>query len=310
MQSNERSLYTAQQVQAFTGQRLKDTAPESFYSIVGILIVFCLLATRTVFKTLSAYRAIKSIPTSLIRSAAQGQVELNGIQHSSLVSPLKSPLTLTACTWYDYVIQKKEIDTQQRVTWQTIYQQTSDTPILLRDKTGECWVFPSQATVNTQNIFMHYDDTGVPWNKLYPANRPLPTLLNFLWHTVNIITLGTLSAYSRNKPYRHIEKIMQANDPLYALGFFKSYHEAELSAFKGLLNTIKVQQTPMTWQPITSTQVPIHTLSLALGDKEAHFILSNTSEKKLMQTQRHLIILWLGIDLVILVCLGMFVTVY
>jgi len=293
-----------------TVPRLKDTAPESFYSIVGILIVFWLIATRTTFKALATYRAIKGTPTSLIRSAAQGSVELNGTQDTVLNKPTSSPLTFSPCTWYDYVIEKKVTDTQDTVRWESIYQNTSKTPLLLRDKTGECWIFPDRALVSTPTIFMRYETSGVPWNKSYPANQPLPPVLQFLWNTANILTLGALGAYLRSRPYRHVERIMKPNDPLYALGFFRSYRAEDQSAFKDLLNRTTTKNAAIDW--ITSAQAPgtKHTLSASGEDRQAPFLLSSKTEKKFMQEQLCTFLIWLGIDIALFTGLAFFVAVY
>ena len=303
--------FTAIQLQ-HTGNtpRLKDTAPESFYSIIGLLIVFLFIATRTVFKALAAYRAIKGTPTSLIRSAAQGSVELTGMQYTALNKPTISPLTFSNCTWYDYTIQKKGIDAQNNVNWQTIYQKTSRTPFLLRDNTGECWIFPEKAQVSTGNVFIRYETSGVPWDKPYPANRPLPPFLNFLWKTMNILTLGALSAYLRNMPYRHIESIMKPNDPLYALGFFRSYRDTEQETFKDLLNETKATKAALDWIPAAQTPGTKHAVSVSTEDRNTPFLLSSNTEKKLMQEQLITLLIWLFIDVALFTGLAVFIAVF
>jgi hypothetical protein len=290
--------------------RLKDTAPESFYSVVGILIVFWLIATRSVFKALATYRAIKGTPTSLIRSAAQGNVELNGTQDSALTIPLNSPLTFSSCTWYDYVIEKKVTDVQNNVTWETIYRNTSITPLLLHDKTGECWIFPEKAQVSTSNIFMRYETNGIPWSRSYPANKPLPPLLNFLWNAVNILTLGTLSAYLKNRPYRHIERIMKPNDPLYAMGFFRSYHDSEQNTFKDLLNQNNTKNATINWIPSAQISGTKHALSMSTEDKKTAFLLSSNSENKLIREQLGTLLIWLGISIASFTGIALFMAVY
>jgi hypothetical protein len=290
--------------------RLQDTAPESFYGIVGLLIVFIFISTRATFKALATYRAIKGTPASLIRSAAQGSVELNGVQETSLIKPLISPLTLANCTWYEYVIQKKVIDAQNNIRWETIYRDTSVTPILLRDKTGECWVFPKKAQVSTPNIFMRYENTGTPWRRPYPANQALRPFFNFLWHAVNILTLGALSAYLKNKPYRHIESIMQHNDPLYALGFFHSYHARDQHVFKTILEQANTTNVGLDWIPSAHTPGTKHTLSASSDEKNTPFLLSSKTQHKLIQEQLGSFLVWLGIDLALIIGLAFFMGIY
>ncbi len=53
-------------------------------------------------------RMMEDMPRSKIRSAAQGFVELSGIQDPLEGTPLSAPLTGSACTWWDYKIEKRK----------------------------------------------------------------------------------------------------------------------------------------------------------------------------------------------------------
>jgi hypothetical protein len=92
-------------------------------------------------------RAIQSMPTSRIASAAQGYVELRGIGHPLDVNPLHSPLTGVPCLWFCYQVEHKN----GKDEWELLERQTSDTSFVLDDGSGRCLVDPEGAEVLTRH---------------------------------------------------------------------------------------------------------------------------------------------------------------
>ena len=72
---------------------------------IGLLIA-ALVSFVFSFITLHRKRIIEDTPTSKIRSAAQGYIELIG--HGQLMEgqPIIAPLTGTICTWYKYSVDE------------------------------------------------------------------------------------------------------------------------------------------------------------------------------------------------------------
>jgi hypothetical protein len=74
-------------------------------------------------------RVMEDMPTSKVRSAAQGFVELSGIQNALEGTPLSAPLTGSACTWWDYKIEKRKrrrsSSGQNSDRWVTVERETS-----------------------------------------------------------------------------------------------------------------------------------------------------------------------------------------
>ena len=65
-------------------------------------------------KSFQHARVMEDMPTSKVRSAAQGFVELAGVQHPLDATPLLAPLTHHPCTWWSYVIEKKQRSSSSR----------------------------------------------------------------------------------------------------------------------------------------------------------------------------------------------------
>ena len=79
--------------------------PDDFWLLAVILAIVCLVSTARGFMFLVRKRTIQDIPTSRIRSAAQGYVELEGVCELMDGPPILSPLTGSQCAWYQYSVQ-------------------------------------------------------------------------------------------------------------------------------------------------------------------------------------------------------------
>ena len=97
-------------------------------------------------KSWAKNRTIEDTPTSRIRSAAQGYVELSGRGTMPPNAENKGPLTCIPCTWWRYKIEERSRSGRSR-SWSTIQSDTSEAPFLLDDGTGQCLVNPRGAEV-------------------------------------------------------------------------------------------------------------------------------------------------------------------
>jgi len=142
---------------------------------------------------------VSDTPTSKIRSAAQGYVELSGtliqVEGQSL---LRAPLSNSACLWWEYEIEKLEYKNTH-----TIETGSSDDLLRLVDETGQCNINPHGADVKPHqdkdwkvNITRQQLKTAIP---LTPLGKPLAA-----------------------GGYRYIEKLLLSGQELYALGDFRS----------------------------------------------------------------------------------------
>ncbi|HUS25026.1 MAG TPA: GIDE domain-containing protein [Candidatus Binatia bacterium] len=152
------------------------------------------------FIFLKRERLIEDTPTSRIRSAAQGFVELEGRARVMQGPPIVSPLTATPCVWWCYRVERKRTDDRGRTTWDTIDHHTSDDCFLLDDGTGTCVVDPVGARVIPRERRTWYGTTPMP------HSGPRGGMM-----------LGALFG-----DYRYTEELIYALNPVYVLGGFRT----------------------------------------------------------------------------------------
>ncbi len=105
-------------------------------------------------------RLIEDTPTSRIRSAAQGYVELSGRAQLPAGSEVLSPLSRRPCVWWQFRIEQKR-RSGRNTRWQTINSGISPTPFLLVDETDTCLVNPLGAEVFPADKSTWYGSS--PW---------------------------------------------------------------------------------------------------------------------------------------------------
>jgi hypothetical protein len=150
------------------------------------------------FRFLRHTRLMEDTPTSKVRSAHQGYVELEGTGLLLENTTVSCPLSNTHCIWWFYEIKKK-VYRNKRTSWDTIDKKTSDAPFYLADDTGRCVVDPMGADVITTESRTWYGSSS--WPSSGPPEKP--SLLNF----------GS---------YRYTERLLHAGSRLYALGQFRT----------------------------------------------------------------------------------------
>jgi len=146
-------------------------------------------------------RRLEDTPTSRIRSAAQGYVELAGRCRAMDGTQNAAPLTQRPCVWWRYRIeQKKGSGGSGRESWTTVSSGHSALPFLLEDGTGECIVQPDGAEILTDESTTWYGAT--PW----PTQAPGQGLLHF-----------------QEQSYRYFEERIYEHEQLCLLGQFSSH---------------------------------------------------------------------------------------
>ena len=179
------------------------TSAESvdFWAITSVIMAVGLIGLYGFATYFKQVRLIEDTPTSKIRSAAQGFVELEGISKNlNSGSPMLTPLSQTPCVWYDFRIEKKVKTGKDSTSWRTIQSGRSSHPIPLDDSTGICLLKPNKASIHS-----HEENT---W---YGTSRH-PSKLS-------IDRKGSMLQFGN---YRYSEEYISAESPLYALGHFKT----------------------------------------------------------------------------------------
>ena len=157
------------------------------------------------FKAWAKNRIIEDTPTSRVRSAAQGYVELSG--HGLLLqnSHNKGPLTGMPCTWWRYQIEQRG-NTGRSRSWSTVDSGASVEPFLLDDGTGQCLIDPSGAEVfpSVSNVWYGPD----AWPQVCIPNG------TGIW--------GWLADTFITDRYRYTEHRLVEREQVYAIGAFRS----------------------------------------------------------------------------------------
>jgi len=175
---------------------------EDFWFWVLTLGVAVIAGGWAAFRSLHIARLIEDTPTSRIRSAAQGYVELSGRAQALAGQVAAAPLTNRPCVWWSFRIQKKierRTKSGKREHWKTIESGRSEQPFLLDDGTGQCLVQPAGAETLVSEKSTWYGDT--PWPAPPPAD-------------------GRSRRLGRH--YRYYEERIYEHEQVYLLGDFRS----------------------------------------------------------------------------------------
>jgi hypothetical protein len=138
-------------------------------------------------------RTMRDTPTSKIRSAHQGYVEIEGTGRAG-EQELRSPLSGTPCLWWSYRIAEREFGSTDK--WRPKESRSSEAPFYLEDDTGRCRVYPKGAEVVGPAQRTWYGDSP-------SEERENSGLLPFM-----------------RPKYRYTEHLLLPDGPLYALGEF------------------------------------------------------------------------------------------
>jgi hypothetical protein len=152
------------------------------------------------FVFLHRSRLMENMPTSRLRSAAQGYVELEGVAKLAEGPPIIAPLTQARCVWWRFRVEKK-VQSGKNSKWVTVRSGTSEDCFELDDGTGKCMVDPDHATVIPSHYQRWYGS----------AERPDvgPELGRGLLR----------SGFGR---YRYTEERIHPAEAVYALGGFRT----------------------------------------------------------------------------------------
>lgn len=169
--------------------------------LFGAGVVMCLSGGWLWVSRWSKVRHLLDTPTSRIRSAAQGYVELAGVLRDLPDVPVMlAPLTTKPCIWWRYRIEEYR-SSGKRSSWRIVEKGCSERPLRLCDATGDCLIDPQGAEV-------------------LPARRESWT--GDLRHPRGQPRSGLFAWFDGNRRYRYTEERLHADEPLYAIGDFRT----------------------------------------------------------------------------------------
>lgn len=178
---------------------------DDFWIWTIILLIATTVGFFFAFKNMHSKRIIEDTPTSKIRSAAQGYLELVGHGHLMEGLAIISPLTGTTCTWYEYKVEERR-QSGKNSEWVTIRKGISDELFLIKDETGQCIIDPEEAHVTVSKKDVWHGATSSP------MGNPLTTKKK----------RSLLSGIIIGNKYRYTEKLLHSGESLYAIGLYKT----------------------------------------------------------------------------------------
>ena len=123
---------------------IRAVGPSEFWFVVAVLSSLTALALQHGVRNWLRLQAIANIPRSLIRSAAQGQCELEGQARLMPGPPIVAPLSGMRCVWWSYSIHGPSNATG---TFDGLQSDASGDLFLVDDGSGQCVVDPDGAEV-------------------------------------------------------------------------------------------------------------------------------------------------------------------
>lgn len=283
--------------------QLQRAPPAQFWLVITLGCAVVALWFWRAYIHLQRRRLIADTPTAMIRSAAQGYVELQGRTELIEGEPILAPLSNRPCTWYRYQVEQQEqttVNGRKRTEWRTLEDGVSDNLFYLNDGTGRCAIDPDHAIVTPSQRQTWYGRTRI-------ARRPEPSL-GFLAGASGLLGLGG--------NYRYTEERIDIGADLHAMGQFytaggastpfdreaeigvllrawKSDKAALLASFDGngdgqvdvrewhAVREAAAQEVHAARAPVTLG--PAVDVLAATGDRQRPFILSATTEDRLLR---------------------------
>ena len=182
----------------------------TFLFVTGFLLV---VAGVAIYGALHARRRaalIKATPTSNIGMAQDGYGEFEGTVEAIDGPPIVAPLTHTPCAWYHARLEKwAKGGRSSEGGYSTVEESTSGAPIMLRDATGVCLVFPYGAEVTATDKSQWTGATAVPADRNPEKVGPAGSL-----------SQGFVVSGTTNTTFRYFEERIYIGDPLLVLGEF------------------------------------------------------------------------------------------
>ena len=204
-----------------------DTYNQGDWILLFAFVIGAGIALFTSIRMFHRARLIEDTPTSKIRSASQGYVELYGTAKWLEGPQIYAPLSGQPCAWYSFTVEKRRDFGKRK--WQRINSGVSEELFLLQDDTGTCVIDPEGASVTPS--------AQETWYGSKPARLGNPSDMN------SALTALSNVVSQVGAPYRYTERRLNIEEPIYALGEFKSlgtdYRKELDQSVRDFLNRLK-----------------------------------------------------------------------
>lgn len=202
-------------------EHLRNLSDFQFALVTAVAVAVAGLCLYLFRRMLHHTHLAADTPTSKIRSASQGYLELAGEAYALPGEPIKAPLSGKTCAWWSYRVEEREQRSRGGHGWRSIDSGVSDAIFAVRDATGTCIVDPEGAIVRTarRNTWTSNSRRRTDGDKRARFRT----------------TLGNR--------YRYTERRIEIGDPLHAIGFLRSHDAAQ-----GLSETEELRALLAEWK--------------------------------------------------------------
>lgn len=186
-------------------QRIVAAGDDEFWWYVTLGAIAIVACWFFAFRAIRRARLIEDVPTSKIRSAVQGYVELIGHAEAMEGPAIVAPLTRQSCVWYRYCVEERR-RSGKHLRWHIVEKGVSDGLFLLRDATGHCCVIdPEGADIKVHDIRR--------WSGQHARPQAGPVKFGREAGWLNLLSMGR---------YRYTEWRLDEYEPLYVIGRFRT----------------------------------------------------------------------------------------
>ncbi len=248
------------------------------WTIPFITLTLCgYFFTRLVIE-FSKLRTMENIPTSKIKSAAVGYVELKGRVRAFANQPFKTPYSGISCVWY----RIEDNNTSGELVWENSIDRQSTEPFVLEDETGRCYIFPEGANVTVRSFtpIVIGDDSYIEeyiaegeWLYVLGEHHPIPE--------ANSTSTKTEAKYIFTRWLQEKMKLIDKYD-VNNNGILDSSELRTIKKDAEYLAEIKLQGNRKDTENLGFVKIP--------KDERHHFIISSQSEVALIKQHRHKIL--------------------
>jgi len=235
------------------------------------------------FRKLWKKRLIQNIPTSKVRSIAMGLVELYGTAIADVI--LTAPYTKTPCVFYHIIIERL-VRNKNSSNWVKEFEMKTDIPFFLKDETGSVVVDPVNADTD---LPLRY--TRIDGNMRYKEYNIMEREPLYVLGTAK--RKDSLQDRIHKEVEQRIREVVENPEEKQKLDINKDMwiDEKEWELAREKINREVAEEFSRAGEQFKKNSHPVpdglENVIIGMGENEKYFILSNKSEKELIEHYKY-----------------------